>query len=147
MSILRKHPLALRSMSKRLLPLIPAGLTVVQVLPSSDRVTIVARPLAQAAFCPDCGSPSQRLHSRYERRLFDLTTQGRPVSLQIQARRFRCLAPSRPRAHVRPSLSASSVWQAWRPGAPDGSVMCSAVSGSRSAAVPDPASPSAWPCR
>ena len=47
------------SMSKRLLPLIPAGLTVVQVLPTPDRVIIVARPLAEAAFCPDCNAPSR----------------------------------------------------------------------------------------
>ncbi len=84
-------------MSKRLLPLIPAGLTVVQVLPTPDRVTIVARPAAQHACCPDCGAPSHRLHSRYGRRLVDLTSQGRPVALQIQARRFRCLAPLCPR--------------------------------------------------
>ena len=84
-------------MSKRLLPLIPAGLTVVQVLPTPDRVIIVARPLAEAAFCPDCGTQSRRLHSRYRRRLLDLTWQGRPVALQVQARRFRCLAPSCPR--------------------------------------------------
>ena len=90
------HPL-LMSMSKRLLPLIPAGLTVVQVLPTPDRVNIVARPLAEAALCPDCGAPSRRLHSHYERRLFDLTCHGRPVALQVQARRFRCLAPSCPR--------------------------------------------------
>ncbi len=81
-------------MSKHLLPLIPAGLTVVQVLPSSDRVTIVARSLAEAAFCPDCGAPSRRLHSHYERRLLDLTCHGRPVALKVQARRFRCLVPS-----------------------------------------------------
>ena len=84
-------------MSKRLLPLIPAGLTVVQVLPTPDRVTIVARPLDEAACCPDCGTQSHRLHSRYERRLFDLTWQGRPVALRVQARRFRCLVPSCPR--------------------------------------------------
>ena len=84
-------------MSKHLLPLIPAGLTVVQVLPSSDRVTIVARPLAETALCPDCGAPSRRLHSRYGRRLFDLTCHGRPVALQVQARRFRCLVSTCPR--------------------------------------------------
>ncbi|WP_237477086.1 ISL3 family transposase [Lichenibacterium dinghuense] len=84
-------------MSKRLLPLIPAGLTVVRVLPTPDCVTIVARPLAEHACCPDCGAPSRRLHSRYERRMLDLTWQGRPVALHVQARRFRCLAPACPR--------------------------------------------------
>ena len=36
----------------------------------------------------------QRLHSRYQRILADLPWQGRPVALQVVARRFRCLNPS-----------------------------------------------------
>ncbi len=47
-----------------------------------DRVTIVARAFAEAAFRPDSGAPSRRLHSRYERRLFHLTCHGRPVALK-----------------------------------------------------------------
>ena len=35
--------------------------------------------------------------SRYERALGDLPWQGRPVTLRVQARRFRCLTPSCPR--------------------------------------------------
>jgi transposase len=78
-------------LSKRLLPLIPAGLSVVQVLPASERVTIVTRPHSATAACPDCGTISQRVHSHYERTLVDLLSQGRPVRLRVQARRFRCL--------------------------------------------------------
>lgn len=81
-------------MSKRLLPLIPPGLTVVQVLPTPDSVTIVAQPRSPTAACPDCGTPSHSVHSRYERRLGDLPWQGRPVALSVQARRFRCHAPA-----------------------------------------------------
>jgi transposase len=84
-------------LSKRLLPLIPAGLAVVQVLPTPDRVTIVARLRSTTATCPDCGTVSQRVHSRYERALGDLPWQGRPVTLRVQARRFRCLDPACPR--------------------------------------------------
>lgn len=80
-------------MSKRILPLIPAGLTVVQVLPTPDRVTIVAHPRSTTATCPDCSTISQRVHSRYERIVGDLPWQGRPVMLRVQARRFRCLTP------------------------------------------------------
>ncbi len=36
---------------------------------------------------------SDRLHSRYERTLADLPWQGRPVSLRVEARRFRCANP------------------------------------------------------
>lgn len=81
-------------MSKRLLPLIPAGLLVQQLLPASNRITILARPRRNSAACPDCAVPSRRVHSRYDRRLGDLPWQGRPVTLHIQARRFRCLNAS-----------------------------------------------------
>lgn len=81
-------------MSKHLLPLIPAGLAVVQVLPAPDHVTILTTPQPATAICPDCGTPSHRVHSRYQRALDDLPWQGRPVMLRVQARRFRCLTPS-----------------------------------------------------
>ena len=83
-------------MSKRLLPLIPAGLTVVQILPTPKRVTIVTQSQATTATCPGCGcgTTSRRIHSHYERLLGDLPWQGRPVALLVQARRFRCLDPS-----------------------------------------------------
>ena len=84
-------------MSKRILPLIPASLTVVQVLPRPDRVTIVAHPRSTTATCPECGTVSQRVHSQHERTLGDLPWQGRPVALRVQARRFRCLDPACPR--------------------------------------------------
>ncbi|MBU6355833.1 MAG: transposase family protein [Rhodospirillales bacterium] len=38
--------------------------------------------------------PSRRIHSRYSRMLGDLPWQGRPVTLRVQARRFRCLNPA-----------------------------------------------------
>jgi len=79
---------------KRLLPLIPAGLLVQQVLPSSDHLTIVTRPSPVSACCPDCAVPSLRVHSRYDRQLGDLPWQGQPVTLRVQARRFRCLNAS-----------------------------------------------------
>ena len=80
-------------MPKRLLPLIPPGLAVVQVLPTPDRVTIVAQPRSPTVACPDCGTSSHSVHSRYERQLGDLPWQGRPVALRVQARRFRCSVP------------------------------------------------------
>ena len=79
------------------MPLIPAGLSVVQVLPAPERVTIITRPQSATAACPDCGTLSCRVHSYYERALCDLPWQGRPVRLRVQARRFRCLHPTCPR--------------------------------------------------
>jgi transposase len=58
--------------TKRILPLIPGGLAVEQVLPEPDRITIVARLRPPTSTCPDCHVPSSRVHSRYERRLADL---------------------------------------------------------------------------
>ncbi|WP_043343786.1 ISL3 family transposase [Belnapia moabensis] len=80
-------------MSKRLLPLIPAGLLVQQILPSPELLTIVVAPREPWAACPACGKPSWRVHSRYDRILNDLPWQGQPVRLRVQARRFRCLQP------------------------------------------------------
>ncbi|MFD1111792.1 ISL3 family transposase [Pseudoroseomonas ludipueritiae] len=77
-------------MLKHLLPLIPAGLLVRQILPAPDGLVIVAAFRDRVAACPDCGAPSAVVHSRYERRLQDLPWQGRPVTLRIQARRLRC---------------------------------------------------------
>jgi transposase len=101
-------------LSKHLLPLIPAGLAVVQVLPAPDHVTILATSRSATAICPDCGTPSQRVHSRYVRALDDLPWQGRPVTLRVQARRFRCLTPSCPRQTFAERLMGVAVVAARR---------------------------------
>ncbi|MXP66017.1 transposase family protein [Roseomonas sp. M0104] len=80
-------------MLKRLLPLIPAGLLVRQILPAAGGLVIVAASQTRAAACPSCGAPSAVMHSRYERRLQDLPWQGQPVTLWIQGRRLRCCNP------------------------------------------------------
>jgi transposase len=80
-------------MLKRLLPLIPAGLLVRQILPAPDGLVIVVAPRDRAVACPDCGAPSAVVHSRYDRRLQDLPWQSRPVTLRIQVRRLRCRNP------------------------------------------------------
>ena len=81
-------------MPKRPLPLIPPGLVVDQVLPTPDHVTILTSPRQDCSPCPACAHPSRRVHSRYRRTLDDLPWQGRPVTLHVQARRFRCLNPA-----------------------------------------------------
>ena len=84
-------------MSKHILPLIPSGLLVRQVVPSADTVTITTAPKAPEACCPLCGHASRRVHSRYLRTLADLPWQGRAVLIRIEARRFRCAAAECPR--------------------------------------------------
>ncbi len=84
-------------MTKRLLPLLPSGLVVEQVLPGPGRIVIVARPSLPISTCPNCHTPSSRVHSRYERRLADLPWQGRPVAIRLWVRRFFCVEPGCPR--------------------------------------------------
>lgn len=84
-------------MSKHILPLIPSGLLVQQVVPSADTVTITTASKALESCCPVCGHASRRVHSRYLRTLADLPWQGRAVLIRIEARRFRCTAAECPR--------------------------------------------------
>ena len=73
-----------------LLSFIPRALQVTRVLPTTDQVTIEASPRPTTADCPTCGTASRRIHSVYRRVLSDLPWQGRPVTIQVAARRFRC---------------------------------------------------------
>jgi transposase len=95
-------------MSKHLLPLIPPGLLVREVLPAPDALMIVATFRERTAACPNCGAPSGVVHSRYERRLHNLPWQGRRVTLRIQARRLRCSSPDCQRQTFAERLSDSA---------------------------------------
>ena len=68
----------------------PAGLVIDTMVTETDRIAIAAHPSAPDAACPDCGTTSAQVHSRYERRLLDLPSHGRSVHLRVQVRRFRC---------------------------------------------------------
>lgn len=94
--------------------MIPAGLTVIQVLPMPDTITIVATSDAGTAACPSCGGLSQRVHSTYQRQLQDLPWQGRAVVIQVRARRFRCLDLACARRTFVEPLSGTTVRRAWR---------------------------------
>ena len=78
-------------------PLLPPGLAVDQIEVGPDRVVILVHAAEAMRCCPACGAPSNRVHSRYERRLLDLPSHGRIVELRLQVRRLRCLAASCPR--------------------------------------------------
>ncbi len=73
--------------------LVPGSLSVQQVLPTPDHVTILAQSRSEYAACPGCGTLSHRVHSHRARVLRDLPWQGRPVSLQLRSRRFHCVLP------------------------------------------------------
>ena len=50
----------------------------------------MARTRAGQVLCPGCGVPSDRVHSRYRRRLADVTVGGRRVVIVLSVRRLFC---------------------------------------------------------
>jgi transposase len=71
--------------------LAPCGLAIERIETEADKLLIVARPVGATATCPACGTKSARIHSRYQRSLTDLPSQGRRVVVAVSARRFRCV--------------------------------------------------------
>lgn len=65
------------------------------VLTSNTAVALIVAT-APSATCPRCGTPSDRVHSRYRRTIADLPCQDRAVVLRLVVRRFRCSAPTCP---------------------------------------------------
>jgi transposase len=70
--------------------LVPLGLVVESATYDSATRVITVRRASRSSPCPGCGTSSERIHSRYLRRVADLPLAGRPVRLVIVARRFRC---------------------------------------------------------
>jgi transposase len=70
--------------------LVPRGFAVDEVSSDDAGVVITVRPTSTGSACPECGRVSERVHSRYRRRLTDLPMAGRPVGILVIARRFRC---------------------------------------------------------
>jgi transposase len=60
---------------------------------TAGAVVIAGRARAAGAACPWCGTWSERVNSRYERRLADGAAGGRPVVICLTVRRFRCGNP------------------------------------------------------
>ena len=66
------------------------GLRLEALTVADDHITIVAATIRRRARCPACQRCSTRVHSRYWRTVADQPWGGRPVSIRLQARRFRC---------------------------------------------------------
>jgi transposase len=67
-----------------------AGVCVDQVFRSGTTIRIRARTGSVEAACPACGTPSQRVHSHYERRLSDTAVGGQEVLIHLRVHRFFC---------------------------------------------------------
>ncbi len=72
--------------------LLPTGFCAVGALSEGDSAVLTIRAMSANSSCPSCGAVSDRVHSRYPRRLADLPIAGRRAVLMLQARRFRCAA-------------------------------------------------------
>ncbi len=81
-------------MPSSLLSIVPAALKISRVVPTIKDVVVEAGLARSPVHCPTCGLPSRRLHSHYPRVLRDLPWQGRPATIRVTARRFRCLNPA-----------------------------------------------------
>jgi transposase len=79
-----------------LLPELP-GFCVEQIERTEKGIRITARATGSFACCPDCQEASSRVHSYYTRSPMDLPSSGRPISLQLRVRHFRCSQRACPR--------------------------------------------------
>ncbi|MEU7857831.1 transposase family protein [Nonomuraea sp. NPDC049141] len=70
------------------------GLEFVRVEIGDTGVVLVARTVSGPVACRECGTPSARVHDRYRRSLKDLSCAGRPVRVELEVRRFRCVGPA-----------------------------------------------------
>ena len=65
--------------------LAPYGFEVASAVCDGVTAVITVRHISKANPCPGCGARSERVHSRYLRRLSDLPLAGRSVRLVGQA--------------------------------------------------------------
>ena len=72
----------------------PATWRITRIAPEGDRLVLHLEPMRSTVACPVCATPSRRVHSRYQRRPWDLPWGRWPVQLVVQARRFFCDAPT-----------------------------------------------------
>ncbi|PNG24182.1 ISL3 family transposase [Methylocella silvestris] len=69
---------------------VPPGFSVESAVHDGAMTVITVRHMSKSSRCPDCEAITERIHSRYLRRLADLPLAGRQVQLVVVARRFRC---------------------------------------------------------
>jgi transposase len=74
----------------------PSLWRIVLISPRPDRIVIHLEPRRREAHCHLCGALSQRIHSHYFRRPWDLNWGRWPVQLYVVARRFFCDCPDCP---------------------------------------------------
>ena len=61
--------------------------------------------------CPVCFQPSQRIHSRYQRKVADLPLAAFSLLLHLGVRKFFCVNDRLPFTNTRPTARYSSIWK------------------------------------
>jgi transposase len=74
-----------------------AGICIERVFRSGKSVRIQARTGMSRAACAACGAVSERVHSRYERRLCDAAIGGHKTLIHLLVTRFFCRNPACPK--------------------------------------------------
>jgi transposase len=59
-------------------------------------LVLTCERVTPSAPCPHCGTPAHRIHSRYQRRVWDLSVQNVQVLLHLRVRKFYCDQPACP---------------------------------------------------
>jgi len=75
------------------LPL-PEGMVIGQVEIAEAQLTVEVISTQPLARCPGCGSPSDHVHSQYQRTVHDVPCGGRRVILRLCVRKFFCRMPT-----------------------------------------------------
>ena len=75
----------------------PEELALVSCAVDADAIALYAATIRPAVACPNCGTLTRHVHSRYRRSLTDLPWHGVPVRLHLRTRRFFCRADQCPR--------------------------------------------------
>nr|WP_161375689.1 transposase family protein [Streptomyces sp. SID5476] len=87
-----------------------ANVLVVSIDVSDAAVTVRARTRSGVpAECPGCGEPSAWIHSRYIRRLADITLGGRPLHIHLSVRRLYCENPACPKVTFTEQVAGLTV--------------------------------------
>ncbi len=69
------------------------GVQLCEVLSDEKSITLVMLMTRPGAPCPVCQRSSERIHSRYTRKIADVPWSGVPVKLRLRVRRFFCDNP------------------------------------------------------
>ena len=68
----------------------PASLHLEKIVANAALISVVMKTTGDRSPCPECGRPSARVHSRYQRRLADLPWEAVAVRLELHLRKFFC---------------------------------------------------------